>query len=1063
MTRSIYRHPIRPYLMIMGVIFCTLAIRSLPDNSVGLRLRSTFAQTATSTLSGTVHDEKGAVVPNVSIAVTNEATQIKREVTTNKDGLFTFPLLKPGKYTVDARHDGFIPAKYTNIALEVGDQVSLRVEMKVGAIGETVTIEGASLIREDGAVGTVINQKLIENLPLNGRSFQSLIALTPGVVFTKSNFNESGQFSVNGQRANSNYFMVDGVSANAGVNAAIAPGQSLGGALPSLATTGGTNNLVSLEALQEFQVQTSSFAPEYGRTPGAQVSIVTRSGTNEFHFKLFEYFRNDALDANDWFANREGNSKPALRQNNFGGVLGGPIIKNHTFFFFSFEGLRLRQPQTIVVPVPSVASRLEAQPQIRPFLNAYPVPNGPELGNGFAGFSSSYSDPSTLSATSFRLDHIFNQKFTLFSRYNYAPSETITRGVENSANNINETKFNTQTLTVGSTMSLTPKTSNDLRFNYSRSRASAFLTLDNFGQANPPNDSDMFPAFASSKDSLFNFILIGGQFLSIGKNVDNVQRQINLVENLSVITGNHQLKFGADYRRLSPTIGPRNYEQTPIFLGLTGPLGAISGIPLQTQVGAQETVTLLYHNFSTYGQDTWKLTPRLNLTYGVRWDFNPPPVGQDGKDLYTVLGLDNPVMLALAPQGTPLFETTYGNFAPRIGLAYQVSQTKGRETVLRGGFGIFYDAGQGVIGNNAITFPYRRTKVVSGESFPLTPEQSTPPAFSLTPESSTINVADPNLKLPRIYQWNVSLEQWLGVNQTISASYIGASGRRLLRQEQLVTPNTKFERVSLTKNTATSDYHALQLQYNRRLSRGVQAMAAYTWSHSIDIASNDSGVFTSDTFVNPTIDRGSSDFDVRHAFTGAITYNISTPNLGSVPNAMLRNWSLDTIFSARSATPVDMIGGQSSIGFSAPLRPDLIPGIPLYIEDTNAPGGRRLNDTVDPHRPGCKGPFCPPAGLQGTLGRNVLRGVPVNQIDLALRRQFNMTEQLNIQLRVEFFNLFNHPNFGDPEGDLAKLQFGRSIRMLGRTLGSGGANGGFNPLYQLGGPRSLQIALKIQF
>ena len=330
---------------------------------------------------------------------------------------------------------------------------------------------------------------------------------------------------------------------------------------------------------------------------------------------------------------------------------------------------------------------------------------------------------------------------------------------------------------------------------------------------------------------------------------------------------------------------------------------------------------------------------------------------------------------------------------------------------------------------------------------------------------------DPDFKLPRTYQWNLALEQSLGSNQTISATYVGAVGRRLLRIEQLRSPNPSFFIVDIVRNAATSDYHALQLQFDRRLSRGLQALASYTWSHSIDIASEDSRIGAAPAgFTDPNTDRGSSNFDVRHSFSAAVTYNIPTPSAGAVGRAVLGDWSIDTIVTARSATPVDLVEG---FGASVPpfflvQRPDLVPGVPLYLDDPTAPGGRRFNDTIDPSLPlGCKGAFCPPAGAQGTLGRNVLRGFGMWQVDFALRRQFNFTERLNLQFRAEFFNLFNHPNFGDPccsqGNNLSSPSFGQSLQMLGQSLGAGGIFGGFNPLYQVGGPRSIQIALKLQF
>jgi hypothetical protein len=1050
------------------------------------------AQSPTAVVNGQVRDTSGAAVPNASVEVINDATSARYTTETNDEGIYSLPNLPPGTYHIRVSKIGFKAVVHPEITLNVQDAKAIGITLPVGPISDTVTVEGgAPLIEtESAAVSTVVDRQFAENLPLNGRSFQTLIALTPGTVVTKASFSEQGQFSVNGQRANANYFTVDGVSANAGVSAGNSLAQSAGGALPAFSAAGGTSSLVSVDALQEFRIQTSTFAPEFGRTPGAQVSIVTRSGTNRFSGTLFEYFRNDVLDANDWFANANRLPKAALRQNDFGGVLGGPILKDKTFFFFSYEGLRLRLPQTAITSVPSMAVRQAAPTQIQPFLNAYPVPNGAVFANGFAGFAATYSDPSSLNATSIRVDHSINPKVTLFGRYNYAPSETTQRGAASSAVNVlGDTKFTTQTATVGSTQSLTSGINNEFRGNYSKSEGGNFFRLDSLGGAVPPLDTVVFPSFAAPQDSLFALSITGGQALRTGKNANNVQRQFNLVDSLSIVTGGHQVKFGVDYRWLSPISGPRAYNQAARFSGLgvtppgtPAPSGSVlSGKAQMVTVNAQEEVALVIHNLSIYGQDTWRATERLSLTYGLRWELNPAPTGKNGKDLFTFQSLDNLAALTVAPRGTSLYETTYNNFAPRIGLAYQLNQKHGRELVLRGGSGIFYDLGLGSLGIAAASFPYFSSKLLRSVPFPLSPTDAAPPPFSLTsfPPGGTAYVSDRHLKLPRTYQWNVSAEQSLGANQTLSASYVGAAGRRLLIQDFLITPGSFF--VDLTRNTGMSNYNALQLQLQRRLSRGLQALASYTWSHSIDNASNDSFSNTPGRLGGPGIDRGSSDFDVRHVFTGAASYNIPAPAVGAVGKAFLGNWAIESIVTSRSATPVTIFSGfDFSGGSEALIRPDVMPGVPLYLYGSQYPGGKAINNTPGIVQGGCSngsqsvGPFCPPPVdangnpiRQGNLGRNALRGFSATQWDFAVHRDFPIRESLRLQFRAELFNVLNHPNFGDPgnlQGNfLPSPSFGLSTSMLGRSLGSGGFNGGFNPLYQTGGPRSIQLSLKVQF
>ncbi len=1062
--------------------------------SIGWGVITVCAQSSLTTLSGTVLDEAGAVVPAVSITALNLSTALQRHATTNDEGSYVIPLLPPGRYNVTLQRNGFTSVEIRNVILNVNDQLALKVKLKVAEIGETVTvIEDVAGIRDSASVGTTVNRRFVENLPLNGRSFQTLFELTPGVVLTKSSFNEQGQFSVNGQRANANYFMVDGVSANIGVSAGSAPGQSAVGSLPALTALGGTNNLVSVDALEEFHIQTSTYDPEFGRTPGAQVSIVTRSGGNEFRGAAFNYFRNEALDANDWFANSRGLRRTAIRQNDFGGVIGGHIIKDRAFFFFSYEGLRLRQPQVAVTEVPSLGARAAAPAQIKPFLNAYPLPNGLNTRNGFAEFAASYSDPSSLNATSIRVDTIANQKLTLFGRYNYAPSKTVQRGsvvvpgfsvqpvvdpnVALSLNTLSRATLNTQTLTAGANFVINPYVNNDLRVNWSSARGATTFALDDFGGAAPLPSVLLFPQSISPQNAGFQFLLGGGtnSSLQVGKNVDNSQRQVNLINNLSIVKHSHQLKFGVDYRRLAPIYDPAKYNQSIAYKSLTEETGFLPGTALS---GAATSVLVfagadprhpLFTNFSAYAQDTWRGTPRLTLTYGVRWELNPPPSEKNGNDPLTVQGLDNPVMLTLAPRGTPLWKTTFNNFAPRFGAAYQLATQPGRELVLRGGLGIFYDLGNGQASQGfGSVFPFVAGKSFSYVRFPLDPAQAAPPSLSLNPPYGTIVAFDPKLKLPRTVQWNVALEKSLGSNQIVSASYVASVGHRLLREDALVNPNQNFTLVRVTRNAAESSYHALQIQFARRLSKGLQALASYTWSHSIDDASRDSlsrvgvpsinaqgGVIATNT--SRGANRGSSDFDVRHSFTAATTYNLPTPRLSTIGTAFLRNWSIDAILRLRTAAPVNVITRRDVFGEGLILelqRPDLITGVPLYIDDSSAGGGRRINPDA----------FRIPSGnRQGTLGYNALRGFGVSQLDLAVRRQFNLAEQLNLQLRMEVFNALNHPNFGNQNNNLSSNLFGRSTQMFGRSLGTGGINGGLSPLYQIGGPRSIQLALKLQF
>lgn len=1034
-----------------------------------------YAQSTNASLRGRVSDPSKALIADAKVTAIKVGTNIRYEGSTNAAGEYSLATLPPGAYQVEVEKTGFKKLIKPDVVLHVQDVLDLDFEMTIGSISESITVKGGSplVTTASAAVSTVVDRTLADNLPLNGRTFQTLIMLTPGVAVTQTAFDDQGQFSVNGQRADANYFTVDSVSANFGVTGYFPLLQTAAGALPALSASGGTNSLVSVDAMQEFRVQTSSFSPEFGRTPGAQVAIVTRAGTNDFHGALFDYFRNSVLDANDWFADLNHLPKPAERQNDFGGVFGGPLLTNKTFLFFSYEGLRLRLPSTQETVVPDTASRQQAQAMdlnIVPYLNAYPVENGTELGGGLAEFNSTFSSPSSLDVYSIRVDQVVNSKINLFGRYSYSPSSVDQRGPFPAPYTVLSTRelesSSIQTFTLGLDHLITQRVSNEFRANYSNDRVETKYDMDGFGGAVPVPDSSLFPIGYSPAASLFELFILGAGEFARGKQAIDEQRQINLIDNLSVARRSHQLKFGVDYRWLSPFSSPDVYSQFAEFTGVTTcptqpctetPGDALSDTAFAAFVHALQSDTLVTHDFSAYGQDTWKVSPALTLSYGLRWELNPPLKGKNlANEPFTVTGLDNPATIALASRGTPLYQTTYGNVAPRIGVAYQFRGGANWTSVLRGGFGMFYDLGSGSLGGVSSYFPYHAINSFQLAAFPLTPSNAIAPSLTTNPPVSEIIVADPHLKLSRTYEWNFAFEQEIGRNQTLSLTYAGALGRDLLRMHNLLAPNSNFGFVAVTDNTARSDYHSLQAKLERRLLQGLQALASYTWSHSIDIASTDAVRYqnTPGFIANPNVDRGNSDFDIRQSFTAGVTYTLPTPGWNSVTHAAFDGWSLDCIVLARSAPPVNIIGGYSfTAGTVLQFRPNVNPGVPLETFGSQYPGEKVFNSAA----------FSAPSSGQGDFGRNVLRGFGAFQADFGIQRQFRFTERMSLRFRGEFFNIFNHPNFGPPVGDLTSSQFGYSTATLANSLGSGGANGGLNPLYQIGGPRSIQLALKLQF
>lgn len=1088
---------------------------------------------ATASLSGRIIDINGAVIAGAKIELTNLATNAKVSVTSNVDGFFLVPEITPANYRVVVTKEGFQTLQRDNIELNIGSKTTLNFSLAVGNMQETVMVESsdAELVeRDSAAVGTLVTRKFIENLPLNGRSFQTLIELTPGVNLVATTVQSTGQFSVNGQRSNANYYVVDGVSGNIGSGTNFQFYQQAAGSLPGLSIFGGTNTLASVDAVQEFRVQTSSYGAEFGRQPGGQISLVTRSGANNYTGSLFNYFRNEKLDANDWFENKAGRDRRALRQNNYGGTFGGrmklpffgegtPILydgRDRSFFFASYEGLRLRQPQTsiLLARVPSLAARTAATGVFKQVLDAFPLPNSPFVAGDPADterYVAALSYPSRVDALSFRLDHRLTNKVSVFGRFNDAPSSQRFRAFP-SQNNAYEN--NIRTLTIGSVQTISSKYVNDLRVNYSSTRGLFLFEGLEVDGSRLPDSSLIFPSFAPPESASVSLILgtggsnISSANLTQGKTIGTKQRQWNIVNSFTAIAGNHEMKFGIDYRRMNPKIDSRALGITYNF---TTVASRSTGIPVSIQVQALSPITdFKIENFSAFAQNTWRVNRHVTITGGLRWELNPPLSGE--RLPYQIQGFENLLTATLAAAGTQQWKTEYDNFAPRIGIALTISEKQ--DLVVRAGFGLFYDLGTGTALRGYTSFPYNSNRTITAPAqlrFPANEIDIQPLPFLDTtppPYSSNFFFFDPNLKLPNTKQWNISIEKGFGTNQSVTVSYVGANGSELLRNEQVQNFNSGFVRaryctplpspvpafcsptaapppvvlinpaifgpnpaalndgtqilsgsaVSITRNGATSDYHALQAQYQRRLSNGLQAVVSYTFAKAIDDVSDETttGIPLQNAAVG--LERGVANFDVRHNFVAAITYDLPTWKASGLTKAIFGGWSVDSIVRARSGLPFSVITQIfDPLNIGTTRRVNLNQGVPIWIEDRNVGGGRKLNAAAF---------SAPPLGFQGTLGRNALRSFGHHQIDLSVRRTFRLGEKIRLQFRGEAFNLFNTPNFGFPSASFGFSGFGETTTMLGRTL-SGTSNtspsNGFNALYQVGGPRSLQLSFNLRF
>jgi hypothetical protein len=1040
-----------------------------------------YAQSAQ--IQGVVTDSSGAIIAKAQVRVVDLRTETERHTETNASGGYAVPALNPSLYKIFVTANGFSTAVSNVITLSVAQVSVLDFKLQVGGTAQEVQVnaENAGINTTDGSVSTVIDRQFVENLPLNGRSFQSLLYITPGVnlnaVTTENSGYSQGQFVVNGQRADANYWMVDGVSGNVGMGMQANPGNSIGGSIGGTNVLGGTSALVSVDALQEFRIVTSSYAPEFGRLPGGQISIATRSGTNSFHGTVFDYFRNTVLDAADWFADNQGLEKASEQQNDFGGVVGGPIVKDKTFFFFSYEGLRVNQPTTFLGTVPDLPSRAKAIPAVQPFLNAYPLPKAgaqPVAGTpDIVTYSATFANPGSADAYSLRMDHQLRTDINLFARYSQAPSKYDQRGAPGlAANVITPVTGITKTATVGATWTKSPQVVNDARFNYSIAGGRLKWVEDGFGGAGPlPGESFLAPGYSYQNSAFLMEAYFGSGMAEFeGPLSRNFQYQYNVVDTVSVQKGSHSLKFGVDYRRMTPYHWTSSEQLSPRFTSMAALEAGQSALTIVWNNGSGQ---FLLQDLSAFAQDTWRVNSRLNLTYGLRWDVNFSPQVTQGLNFPGLTGfsLTDLSNLAVAPQGAPPYFTRYGNFEPRIGGAYRLRTNQNWDLTMRGGFGVFYGLADTEIGNAVFQtdlYPWGAAAFNTNTSFPAA--LPIPPIELPNAQNAyTLFGFDPHLKLPYALEWNVAFEQSLGPAQTLTVSYLGASDRNLLQSEAINNPNPNFAAANLVANPGASSYGALQLEFQRRLSHGLQALVGYTWSHSIDNGSY--GAYSNGSLGTLNSNRGDSDFDLRNVFSAALTYNVPQLANNLLTRTVTGGWSTDNIVQLRSGPPVDVMDeafpALTGTDASVLVRPDVVPGQPQYLTGPQYPGRRALNPASFMSPPTV---YDPALGAdvptrQGNLGRNARRALGLRQWDFAVHREFPIYESVKLQFRAELFNILNHPNFApfDTNFGVADPYFGQSTQMLNQALGGGTGNGGQNPLYAPGGPRSGELALKLVF
>jgi len=1013
---------------------------------------SAHADSSTASLTVSVMDSSGAVIPGAHLVLRNADTNQEQTNDSGKTGGVTFSFLRPGHYSLTVSKNAFADVVVDRILLNVGDEKHLQLLLKVGSAAQTINVDGSGLTinTTDASVSTVIDQKFVENIPLNGRSFQDLISMTPGVATqspqTSSSIGYRGDFSVNGQRTESNYYIVDGVSGNNGAGYPTGGAQSAtGGTIASSTVLGTTQSLLSVDAMQEFRVESSTYSAEYGRSPGGQFSLLTRSGTNAFHGTLYDFLRNNFFDANDWFNDHYGKPITTLRQNDFGGPVIVPWLhrdEHASFFFVSYEGLRLTVPQPASIQyVPNAAIRQSAAATLQPILNAYPLPTAGGIAYGtLAQFIASYSVPGRIDSTSVRLDHRFSPNISAFFRFGDTPSSTQTRTLSS----LQTITGGSQTYTLGVTAQATPTITNEFRLGYAENDSILESRLDGFGGAQPIDlRSTMGLTSIDSAYALFYLYFAGVGSAGLSElTASNSSNQWNAVDTASVTIGHSQLKFGADYRRIA---APLNPPSPYIFAQITSRASLVNNAADTLQVKKSIAASPVFRELALFAEDDWKPIPRISLALGLRWELNPPPMDSDGGNAYTLLGsTSNPSQLTLAPQGTSLWKTAYYNFAPRLGAAWQAHTTPGWETVVRAGGGVFFDTDNAPAASGFSGLGFSSYNTYNGSPLPITPSQVAFP-ISVTPPYTTASVyAFPaHLQLPYTLQWNVTLEQALTKSQSFTLSYVGSNGRRLLQSQTLylkaVNPN--FGYVYYYPTGVSSNYQSLQARMQRSVTKGMQALASYTWSHSIDFGSNNSEL---------PLTRGNSDFDVRSNLQAGLSWELPTFRGNRIKDLSFSDWGFDGRLMARTGFPITLQGStltNPATGIYS-SNVNLVPGQPIYLYGFSYPGGRALNRAA----------FSLPTGTDpGDAPRNFVRGFGATQLNMAARKDFHVFETATLQFRAEAFNILNHPVFGYVDPALSDATFGEATKTLAQSLGT------MSALYQQGGARSMQFALKLKF
>jgi Carboxypeptidase regulatory-like domain len=1017
---------------LLVAVLCIFAISSIPA----------FAQ-STATVRGNVADQSGAVIANASVTAKNITTGVERSTQTDTSGNYQIASLPVGTYDIEVKAPGMAPQVAKAVVLNVSQTVGRDFRVGVQQANEVVNVAGEAPVIETNTitVGQVVDQRTVQEIPLNGRHFVDLGVLVAGSVTAPSNGfltaplrgQGSASFNTAGQREDTVNFMINGVNLNDMVQNQI-------------------TFQPSINTVSEFKVDNSTYSAEYGRNSGAIVNIATRSGTNAWHGEVFEYLRNEAFDARNFF-NKKTVAISPFKRNQFGANLGGPIWKNHTFFFFSYEGLRQRQGITINSGVPTAADRGSVtNPTVQNLLAVIPPANDP-TGTKFIG---SGTAPVDLDQWTLNVSHNFSDRDHLNGYYAIQKDKRQEPTLQgNTIPGFGDTReARRQIFTLNETHVFTNHVVNEFRFGFNRIH---ITFAPNFTE--PATSFGINLGVATTGIPQFS---VAGYGLNFGGPALFPQGRGDTTfvfsDTLSWLRGNHNFKFGGEFRQFRNN----NFGGDTGAFAFTNSANFLAGNANTFTYGPGTPSRIEVNTISGYVMDTWKIRPRLTLELGLRYDLNFRP--SEAMDRFVNF---DPATASLV-QTTEFYETNTRDFGPRAGVAWDMFGDS--KTILRVGYGLLFDqpvtnAVSPLTANPPFANPLAFN--TAGATIPISNVGG-----SLSPTAlGTVNMVNPNFRYPYVQSWNLNLQKEVTRTLGLMIGYFGSKGTHLrdatnfnqrsatgvrpfstLSASSPIRPGATLSNIQQIDSGANSNYNALWVTATKQMSVGLQFQGSYTWSHSFDYNSLSSqNIILQDSF-NPRNNYGPSDFDTRHRFTLSGLYELPFRK----DSRLVGGWQAGSILQVQSGNPFTIIVGNNNFPGTFTVRPNQLGQVNTV--NTILPNGNVQWFTA----PTCAATVTSGCVLQsagnvfGTMSRNAVVGPGFLNLDLSAIKRTKITERIGTEFRVEAFNILNHPNFAQPitPGFIGASTTAGTFGQLTATR---------FPTGDAGSSRQLQFALKVVF